>query len=1023
MLYTNVQSFSAWYAMGISTKTSPSNPSQTADSVYLWGANTPRSIVGANSLPRKMVTNVTRSAWKSVHVGGQRVLALTQSGVAFRSISFGQSAALPADDPTQLVLSPIYGGTNPPVFAALLALSSNFLGITTDGDLHCLGEVRHPTVAPLLRYSTPSVFTNASQWFTAPSPIVEFKGAQSVNTISTPSNVEYWSAYIRLADGRLYGLGSGLAGELGQVVPGNFTFVPVQMTAPPGVSSTNSIVQLSPGSTFLLVLLQNGSVYGIGSNHVGQLGIATVNTPYLSPTFSWVQTDISPIVTRGGKIIKLATGTSTTAALTDNGDVFAWGASLLVSGIGGSRYVRRLNTFNGVMATRRIVDIGMSQTTPSPQIDALVFFSEVVVFNSTIDVGIRNSAEIRITGFSFGTEFSASFFQIDLLPLAMVNGTAPIPCLPTRLDFADASAYGTELLYSQMRTLTCTADFVSYYNGTGTSPIFGVLQGQLTVKGEKSNLFTVGNFVDVPSISNSSLVVPRTLRVLNVTGAAFGSERKGLTLTLSSGACEIIESSLIDTYFQCFLSGNIATGPLRMTIARGGASSDASTVAEIVEEPQITRSLSEIPANAASLQIRGSSFGSDATVLQVIIEPGDLTCLIRDVNDSYISCSPVGALSIGAITVTITRNGGASDSGTQIATVVEAPQVFFEEDTPSKVAQNAATVSIRGFNLGRTSEMSVLLSVNTSTASAKRAVQSFSCLPISVSSATSAGLQTMLCALQLSGNQLLPIGNISAQIIRLGAPGPLSPFGLTVPPPSLTSGASMKRARNAQTLVLSGSGFSPSPDAELNTVVLSTAVCNIQTATETEIFCSLQGSPLNGSVITATITVFGGSTSSQTAATLVSPPLISLTSAALGPASQAVVITGTDFDGAQTTVSLSLNTRTIDCTPTEASTATAIICSFTDNPLNETGTLFASVMANGGASNKEQIGVVSLTAPPTDATTIVNGGLPTSTIAGIAAGIVGFALLVALIVVLLVRRRLRLVHDIKLKEGACCITL
>jgi len=129
-------------------------------------------------------------------------------------------------------------------------------------------------------------------------------------------------------DGQMYVWGRGNEGQLGL---GDFRprAVPALLKALGDKAAGTTVLQVACGGAHTLVLVDNGDVYGFGSNDDMQLGMGPgvgkkVNRPELIADLS------------GKGILRVAAGKNFSMALSESGDVYTWGAgSALQLGHGG----------------------------------------------------------------------------------------------------------------------------------------------------------------------------------------------------------------------------------------------------------------------------------------------------------------------------------------------------------------------------------------------------------------------------------------------------------------------------------------------------------------------------------------------------------------------------------------------------------------------------------------------------------------------------------------------------------------
>lgn len=119
---------------------------------------------------------------------------------------------------------------------------------------------------------------------------------------------------VRKSDGTAWGWGQNSSGYLGSGATGAATETPVQVKLP----TDRTVVQITVGALHALALLDNGDVYGWGSNAAGQLG-ATDVTSRSTPTK----------ITLPRPAVAVAAGGDFSVVALDDGTVYAWGNNVL----------------------------------------------------------------------------------------------------------------------------------------------------------------------------------------------------------------------------------------------------------------------------------------------------------------------------------------------------------------------------------------------------------------------------------------------------------------------------------------------------------------------------------------------------------------------------------------------------------------------------------------------------------------------------------------------------------------------
>ncbi len=114
-------------------------------------------------------------------------------------------------------------------------------------------------------------------------------------------------------NGDLYVWGSNMVGQLGYT-KAPFIITPTLMLNMP--TNITKFIQISCGASHTVAIADNGNIYACGFNDNGQLG----NGTYVN------QDTFVPIINPGNvRFIQIACGDANTAAITDTGDLYTWG--------------------------------------------------------------------------------------------------------------------------------------------------------------------------------------------------------------------------------------------------------------------------------------------------------------------------------------------------------------------------------------------------------------------------------------------------------------------------------------------------------------------------------------------------------------------------------------------------------------------------------------------------------------------------------------------------------------------------
>jgi alpha-tubulin suppressor-like RCC1 family protein len=120
---------------------------------------------------------------------------------------------------------------------------------------------------------------------------------------------------VRKSDGTAWAWGHNTAGYLGTGATGADTDTPVQVKIP----SSRTVTRIAVGGLHALALLDNGDVYGWGSNASGQLSAGSDVTARSTPTK----------IALPRPAVAVAAGGDFSVAALDDGSVYAWGNNVL----------------------------------------------------------------------------------------------------------------------------------------------------------------------------------------------------------------------------------------------------------------------------------------------------------------------------------------------------------------------------------------------------------------------------------------------------------------------------------------------------------------------------------------------------------------------------------------------------------------------------------------------------------------------------------------------------------------------
>jgi hypothetical protein len=351
--------------------------------------------------------------------------------------------------------------------------------------------------------------------------------------------------------------------------------------------------------------------------------------------------------------------------------------------------------------------------------------------------------------------------------------------------------------------------------------------------------------------------------------------------------------------------------------------------------------------------------------------------------------------------------------------VIKAPEIT--PDTTRVIAQNLYALELFGNNFG-TNSANLLVQVYISSQSGP----AFNCHVVQAAETVAACL---LVYTPLS--PAVPLGKMSAVIYRNGGPSQVTQIGTVIASPSI-SPTVLPLARSATVVKIRGSNFGVV--AIDSYVTLSEGACTVTASTATEIHCTVTTGWFNVTgPLYANVTANYGTAPQNSQVAVIVPrtlpvitlqfhffwlcflrstscpaPTISETDdSSIGIGSTSITVRGTGFDPdvAGNTVMVRLNDAPpTPCAVTSAS-ATEIQCTVPADYINDNGVVFATVTSHGGTV-EASVGVA--TAAP----------ISSGAIAGIVVAVIIIVIAIAVALILYIRRRLKVIKDIKSLESA-----
>lgn len=238
-----------------------------------------------------------------VAAGGGQSLAITERerlAFGWGDSEYGQVG----NGSTSFVMSPAVLGKSQH-FAQVSAGANHSLGIGDDHNIYGWGDDGFSQVGA----------TSTTNKITTPTRITP-----TVPSEFTQVSAGQYHSLALASDGQAYGWGFRLGGALGPGSIEELIFTPTPLGQPAGVE----FVQLEAGNQTTFGLASDGTVWGMGSNAEGALGLGR-DTGEVTELTEFTQIPMP----EGAQIVQLATSISATGqhtlALTSTGEIIAWG--------------------------------------------------------------------------------------------------------------------------------------------------------------------------------------------------------------------------------------------------------------------------------------------------------------------------------------------------------------------------------------------------------------------------------------------------------------------------------------------------------------------------------------------------------------------------------------------------------------------------------------------------------------------------------------------------------------------------
>jgi alpha-tubulin suppressor-like RCC1 family protein len=248
------------------------------------------------------------------------------------------------------------------------------------------------------------------------------------------------------ADGQLYTFGDNNYGQLGRPTATGTDYVPTQVVLP---GASGSVIQVAIGYQSTFALTDTGQIFAFGLNSYGQLG-TTTNADTLNP--NQTPTLVAMPATMTGTVVRIAAGDYSVFAATSTGELYAWGRN-------DSWQLGKDNTGDSYTS-----DIPAYAYNPMPTLIVLPGFSGTV---AEIAASISHTLVLSSTGqlYGFGDNTSG-----ELADLTTVTGFCCVQTLPAQMTITGLTGSVTHIGAGWVHSLVASSDgqlFAFGYNRYG----------------------------------------------------------------------------------------------------------------------------------------------------------------------------------------------------------------------------------------------------------------------------------------------------------------------------------------------------------------------------------------------------------------------------------------------------------------------------------------------------------------------------------------------------------------------------
>lgn len=277
------------------------------------------------NLPTPVVLPEEAGPGVGASAGGKHTLVMTASGEAYAfgynyHGQLGNSTYIEGNGPHGWNPTPaliVLPGQDSPVIQVAGGGESSFV-LTESGQLYAFGN---NAFGQLGNETNINQITGKAN----PTPTLVTLPGQNGPVVEVAPGLQH--TLVLTDSGQLYSFGANTSGQLGRETtpePGKWANPTPTLVTLPG--QNGPVVEIAAGREFSLAVTESGQLYSFGNNRFGQLGYEENSGPGPDPFENNHQTPtLVAIPEAAGEVIDVAAGSFHTLALTDEGQLYAFG--------------------------------------------------------------------------------------------------------------------------------------------------------------------------------------------------------------------------------------------------------------------------------------------------------------------------------------------------------------------------------------------------------------------------------------------------------------------------------------------------------------------------------------------------------------------------------------------------------------------------------------------------------------------------------------------------------------------------